>query len=203
MNTASLVPLGFRYADLARAKISYEGKEYVKEAFQETKWVLTSDIVVDGRECGSVKVYYIENKSNSDDSPFLTEERDLIDGIAESLSEVIERKRAEQGKAALQAQLEQSEKLPGLTDINKKEHLIFYNYSEYAIKHAFKSKYAQERKIRFSTYEEMKETIGLPNAVEFNPEMTDNEFDSRLNQFIDKQVITREILRYMADVKNG
>ncbi|MHC4573021.1 MAG: ATP-binding protein [Planctomycetota bacterium] len=92
----ALIPAGWHYPDITRAKLRFDGAEYVVEPFEETPWRLTSDIVVDGKKRGSVEVYYVEECPELDEGPFLAEERSLINGIAYALSQATERKRAEE-----------------------------------------------------------------------------------------------------------
>ena len=94
--TAELIPCGWHYPEVARAKIRFEGGECVSEAFEETQWRQTSPIVVEGEAKGSVEVYYLEERPRLDEGPFAKEERQLIDEIARALSAAIEHKRAEE-----------------------------------------------------------------------------------------------------------
>jgi PAS domain S-box-containing protein len=93
---AALIPPGWHYPEITRAKVLFEGAEYVSEAFEETEWKQTSDLIVGGERCGSVEVYYLAEKPKLDEGPFLREERNLIDGIAGALSEAIEHKLAQE-----------------------------------------------------------------------------------------------------------
>ncbi|GAG45061.1 unnamed protein product, partial [marine sediment metagenome] len=84
----------------------FDAAEYVSEGFEETQWKQSSDIVVDGEPRGVVEVHYLEPRPDGDEGPFLQEEQDLTDGIARVLSEIIERKRAEQDREEAMAELE-------------------------------------------------------------------------------------------------
>ena len=97
-DVVALIPAGWHYPDITRAKVRFDGEEYSCEAFEETKWKLTSDIVVGGEKRGSLEVYYLQEPGTGvlDEGPFLKEERDLINGIASALSEAAERKGAEE-----------------------------------------------------------------------------------------------------------
>ncbi len=96
MDILALIPPGWHYPDITRGKIRFEGKDYVTEPFEETEWRQTSDILIKGKRSGSVEVYYLEERPELDEGPFLSEERNLIDGIAQTLSEAIERNQAEE-----------------------------------------------------------------------------------------------------------
>jgi len=101
----ALIPSAWQYPEITRGRIRFGEYEYVTGPFEQTQWKLSSDIVVDGKACGTVEVYYLEQRPNLDEAPFLKEERDLIDNIAQILSEGIERKRAEEASRAAQEQL--------------------------------------------------------------------------------------------------
>ena len=63
---------------------------------------------MNGEQFGTLEVYYLEKKPESDEGPFLKEERHLIHVIAERLGHIIEHRLAE---ASLQASYEQEKKL--------------------------------------------------------------------------------------------
>jgi len=92
---AALIPPGWHYPEITRGKITFEGKQFVVEPFEETEWKQTADIIVGGRRCGSLEVYYLQSCPQLDEGPFMREERNLIDGMAQALSEAVQRRRAE------------------------------------------------------------------------------------------------------------
>ena len=51
---------------------------------------------MNGEQAGAVEVCYLEEEPEADEGPFLKEERDLINAVAERLGRVSERKRAEE-----------------------------------------------------------------------------------------------------------
>ena len=56
---------------------------------------MTRDIMVYSERVGTLEVGYLEEKSELDEGPFLREERNLIDAIAERIAKFIEREWAE------------------------------------------------------------------------------------------------------------
>jgi len=100
-----LIPSGWRYPETARAKIRFAGREFVSEPFTESQWKQISEIVAQGEVCGSVELYYLEHCAEADEGPFTKEERQLINGIARSLGESIERAHAEDELARSQKHL--------------------------------------------------------------------------------------------------
>jgi len=100
--TVALLPPAWQYPQAACARIFLGGREYKTENFVPTAWRLARGIAVHGEPAGAVEIYYLEEKPERDEGPFLKEERDLINAIAERLGRIIERLRAEE-------QLRQSE----------------------------------------------------------------------------------------------
>ena len=94
--TPSLIPQAWHYPEITRGRVVFDGHEYVCEPFQPTGWKQTADIAVDGKLCGTIEVYYLEEREELDEGPFLAEERNLIDGIASMLAAAVDRKRAEE-----------------------------------------------------------------------------------------------------------
>jgi len=92
----TVIPSGWQYPEITRAKLSFDGQEYISEPFEETPWKLSSNIAIRGEKRGAVEVYYLEERPERDEGPFMQEERDLIDGLARILSEAAERKQAEE-----------------------------------------------------------------------------------------------------------
>ena len=90
-----LVPTGWRYPEITCAKIIIEGQEFSTGNFEETNWALTQHIAVHAKTDGALSVYYLEERPESDEGPFLKEERNLINAIAEQIGRIIERIRAQ------------------------------------------------------------------------------------------------------------
>lgn len=82
----SAIPPGWQYPDICRAKIVCQGVEYHSDDFVETEWVQMADIIVQDKVEGQISVYYIEERPESDEGPFLKEERKLIDTISDQIS---------------------------------------------------------------------------------------------------------------------
>ncbi len=93
-DTVDAIPPGWHYPKITRAKLHYNDKEWVSEPFEETVWKQSSDIIIDGQKLGSVGVYYLEDCQVLDEGPFMKEERNLLNGIARTLTESIERMHA-------------------------------------------------------------------------------------------------------------
>lgn len=93
---AEIIPHGWQYQEIACALITVEGGEFKSRDFESTAWQQSSNILAHGRVVGCVAVYYLEERPERDEGPFLKEERNLIDEIAGELGLFIERKQGEQ-----------------------------------------------------------------------------------------------------------
>lgn len=92
----SLIPPAWQYPDVTCGRIVFEGNEFKDGNFKTTKWKQSADIKVHGEKMGSVEVCYLEEKPQDYEGPFLKEERDLINALAERLGKTIEQKKAEE-----------------------------------------------------------------------------------------------------------
>ena len=95
-----LLPPAWQYPDITCARLIIEGQEFRTKAFSEAPWKLAQDIRVNDKLIGSLEVYYVEEVSESDEDPFLKEERAFINMIAERIGTTIERMRAEEMMSA-------------------------------------------------------------------------------------------------------
>jgi len=102
-----LIPLAYQYPEITCARIIREGQELRSSSFRETIWTQSSDIILDGNRIGTVDIYYLEERPESDEGPFLKEERSLINDITERLGRIIERKKAEEKLKEYQEHLEE------------------------------------------------------------------------------------------------
>ncbi len=92
----SLIPPACQYPEVACARINLEDREFVTQNFKETALKQTADIVVRGRRLGAVEVFYLEEKPEADEGPFLKEERNLINAVGLRLGYIVQRKKAEE-----------------------------------------------------------------------------------------------------------
>jgi PAS domain S-box-containing protein len=85
-----LLPPSWRYSEVACARISLRERKWETENFQETTWRQHADIFVHGELSGAVDVYYLEERPDMDEGPFLREERDLLYAVAERMGRIVE-----------------------------------------------------------------------------------------------------------------
>jgi len=105
--TADLIPPACQYPEITCARILLDDAEFTTANFRETPWKLSSDIIVHGERAGALEVCYLEERPEEDEGPFLREGKQLINGIAQHLGRISERKRAEAELAQYRYQLEE------------------------------------------------------------------------------------------------
>ncbi|MDD3642515.1 MAG: PEP/pyruvate-binding domain-containing protein [Candidatus Krumholzibacteria bacterium] len=79
---ARILPLGWQHAEIARAEIAVGTERYYSPDFAASRWVLEADIAVRGRKAGEIRIYYLEERPEADEGPFLREEKRLLTTIA-------------------------------------------------------------------------------------------------------------------------
>jgi hypothetical protein len=89
------IPQGFAYPESTAARILFDGYEFVTKNFQDTGYKLSREITVHNKRIGTLDVCYLEEKPPFDKEPFLTEAKNLIGAIAESIAKTVEREWAE------------------------------------------------------------------------------------------------------------
>ena len=103
-----LMPPSWQYPEVTCACIKLRDNQFITANFRETGWKQAETITVNGEQFGTLEVHYLEEKPESDEGPFLKEERNLIHIIAVRLGHIIEHRLAE---ASLQESYEQEKKL--------------------------------------------------------------------------------------------
>ena len=91
-----LIPPAWQYPEITCARIVFDDYEFLTNNFKNTRWKLTRHIMVYSERIGTLEVCYLEEKLELDEGPFLREERNLIDAVAERIAKFIEREWAEE-----------------------------------------------------------------------------------------------------------
>ncbi len=103
-----LLPQAWSHPEIARARIVLDNEEYQSEAFESTQWGLSAAVVANDRARGMVQVFYCHQpRFAAEDEPFSPSERKLLDAVAHTLGEAVERREAEAestAKSVAQAQ---------------------------------------------------------------------------------------------------
>ena len=80
-----ILPAAWQYPPVTEARIRFREWTATTPRFGATPWMQSAVIAVRGNEPGLIEVAYTEERPPSDEGPFLKEERELIDSLAEML----------------------------------------------------------------------------------------------------------------------
>lgn len=93
---AHLIPEVWQFPDIARSRVVIDGEVHLSQPFKDTNWGMSAAIMAGGRARGSLQVFYTENRAHEGGTePFLPAERKLLDALARTLGEAIEKREAE------------------------------------------------------------------------------------------------------------
>jgi PAS domain S-box-containing protein len=81
----------WQYPEITCARVAFQNMEYCSANYKQPKWKQSQAILFFQKKAGIVEVGYLEKKPPLSEGPFLTEERDLINAVAERLGHVLER----------------------------------------------------------------------------------------------------------------
>ncbi|MBU8871175.1 MAG: transporter substrate-binding domain-containing protein [Gemmatimonadales bacterium] len=95
-DVVGLISSGWMYSEITRVRIVFDDRTYISTPFTETKWSQSCDILVEGGHHGRVEVFYLEERPELEEGPFLLAERQLITAICQLLSETIHAQLAEE-----------------------------------------------------------------------------------------------------------
>jgi PAS domain S-box-containing protein len=87
-----ILPKSWQYPEITGARIIINEVHYKSSLFKETEWMQSERIKVYNEIIGKIDVCYLENRSKSDEGPFLKEERLLISAIADRIGDITQRK---------------------------------------------------------------------------------------------------------------
>lgn len=91
----ALLPPAWQYPEITLARITFDNMVFATPSFVESPWKQTASwVTLDGAE-GMIEIIYREARPPEAEGPFLAEERDLINSLADSLSSYLNRRRAE------------------------------------------------------------------------------------------------------------
>lgn len=95
--TVELIPPAWQHPEITSARVVVDDQEFRTENFgEDAPCQQSADIIVHGQPCGTVQVCYAEDRPECDEGPFLTEERTLLNAIAEQLGRITDHKGAEE-----------------------------------------------------------------------------------------------------------
>ena len=94
--TANLLPESWQHSEVACARIVIQGAEFRTASFVESPWMLAAQVQVSDGVVGKIEVGYTEERPEEDDGPFLKEEVELIQAIAQRLGSIMARRQTEE-----------------------------------------------------------------------------------------------------------
>ncbi len=109
--TIALLVSAWQYPEIASARVVLDGQVHEAPNFRESPHCQRADVLIQGARRGFVEVIYLESRPERDEGPFLREERNLIDAVAQQLGLLVERKQAEVDRAQLQSHLQHADRL--------------------------------------------------------------------------------------------
>ncbi|HGY57289.1 MAG TPA: pyruvate, phosphate dikinase [Caldithrix abyssi] len=84
-----IIPPAMQYPEACAVKIEYGDRTYTSDNYQDSPWALNSDLRVNNRTVGNIRVCYCEEKPELEVGPFLVDEKELIDSISQRVSNFI------------------------------------------------------------------------------------------------------------------
>ncbi len=101
-----ILPSAWQYPESATAQIQLRGRRFHTPDFAATPWSQECPIIAHGQPVGNVEICYLEEQPARDEGPFIQEERNLLNVVAQLLGEIVERKWAEERLLSYQKQLQ-------------------------------------------------------------------------------------------------
>lgn len=81
----NLLPPAWQYPEVTVARIAVNGFDVTTRDFDRSAWMMTAPIQFVGGAAGLIEVGYVEERSPAVEGPFLAEERELLDSLADML----------------------------------------------------------------------------------------------------------------------
>jgi len=89
------LPHSWQYPDITCARIIFKENTYKSDGFKVTEWRQSSRIYVYSEPVGELTICYSEECPPADEGPFLSEERALLDALADQIGTIATRISAE------------------------------------------------------------------------------------------------------------
>ncbi|GEM_PF-958752 len=95
--TVQAIVDGWQYPEITVGHIIFKDREFASSEFEPTPWKQSADIISEGEVSGSINVYYLEERPDIDEGPFMAEERDLLNSMAKTINLSIESREFQEG----------------------------------------------------------------------------------------------------------
>ncbi|MGK7312401.1 MAG: PEP/pyruvate-binding domain-containing protein [Candidatus Longimicrobiales bacterium M2_2A_002] len=83
------LPTGWQYPEITQPRLEIRGQVYRAQRAQETPWVQKARIRAGREPVGELAIYYTEERPEADVGPFLKEERQLLNALAERIGDYV------------------------------------------------------------------------------------------------------------------
>ncbi len=90
----NLLPSAWQYPEVTAARITVNGLSVMTANFKVTAWMQTAEIVARKGQSGLIEVCYLQERPRGAEGPFLVEERELLDSLAEMLRSYLQHRTA-------------------------------------------------------------------------------------------------------------
>ena len=87
------LPSGWQFPDVAVARIALGSRVFEPAGFSPSAFKMVAPIEAQGEVAGQIELHYTEPMPRADEGPFLSEERKLLDAIAERVGHFVSRRR--------------------------------------------------------------------------------------------------------------
>jgi len=125
----SIIPLSFKYPEATCARLIVEGQEFKTGNYEETIQKQVRDIIVGGKQIGTLEVGCLREGPENSPEPFLGEEINLINTLAAQLREIISYRRTQELLRSSETNLHHiiSRNADGMTVVDSNGILTFIN----------------------------------------------------------------------------
>jgi len=94
--TISLIRDAYKYPNAMCLRINFDGIQYKTDNFKKSELSRKTQIKAHEENVGAIEVYHLGGKVKNGEEPFLKEEDDLLNAVAEWLGSIAESKKAEE-----------------------------------------------------------------------------------------------------------
>ncbi len=117
----ALIPPAWQYPEIACARIVFDESEMCSASFAVSPWRQSAEFRTASGKAGRIDVFYADSAPDSAEGPFLAEERNLINSLAEMLRSFLERRETQRALQAAHAELERrvAERTVELVSVNR------------------------------------------------------------------------------------
>lgn len=116
-----LVCASWQYPEITCARIRIGPQVNTTRNFRHTAWSQSSPISIQEERLGEIEVFYLEQRPECDEGPFLREERHLVDAVADKLGRLVQANRTEAHMRMLSRELikaQENERLRIATELH-------------------------------------------------------------------------------------